>query len=153
MTDHDVRNAMKAQIMATGVFDDMPFGRDPLEWATGEPGARTCQIEPAKERFEALWDRSGEDGGVIHGEAECTFTAQDEDPQVRDEALELLYNAAANVLNNFGLPIGGGTTTMPAFSWLDTFRWLPPLHPTRQGKATYIYRYFVSSSASLDTTP
>jgi hypothetical protein len=152
MRDRDIRNSMRDQIMASGFFDHIGFGRDPLEWATGEPGARTCQIEPSKEQFIPLWDRSGEDGGVVQGEAVCTFTVQNEDPEMRDAMLEQMYNVAADVLNNIALPIGYGATVMPAFSWLDTLKWLPAAHPTRQGKAIYKYRYMVASSESMDIT-
>jgi hypothetical protein len=63
-----------------------------------------------------------------------------------------MYNTASDALNNLALPFGSGATVMPAFSWLDELHWLPALHPTRQGKAIYKYRYLVDSSESMDVT-
>lgn len=133
--DRDIRNAMHDLLMATNAFSDVLIGRDLEDYAPGSIGD-SCKIEPMEERSKGMWDQG--DDLEVHVKVKVTFTSRNDDPQLRDEGAERLYNTAKNVLNDVSL----AGLTMPAFTSFDQARWLKPTHPARQVEAVFSYRYF-----------
>ena len=144
---------MRAMLDATGQFDDLPPGRDQDEYGTGHVASYTVQIDPQQEEPLPLWDRGPSDGMVMMGQCICTFTARDEDPEQRDDKLEQLYQIAMQTLSGQAISVDGATFTFPAFTYFQALIWQPPVHPLRQAKATFLYRYLIESPGSVDTTP
>ena len=78
-----------------------------------------------------------------------TFIYRAEDPQLRDEAAELLFDIAANTLNGVSL----ASLTSPQWSRFASWRWQPPAAPERRITAVYSYVYLVAGWEAYDTTP
>lgn len=150
--ERDIRNAMYSLIEATGEFDYLPIGRGTTAWAPAAAATKSLSIEPFTGRHVPKWDEAAFDGLENDVRLKVTITAADDDPQLRDELAERLYNLACNALNNQALPGGGDITTMPMFTGFETYRWLPPVHPNRQIEAIFVFRYLLPDSQSYDTS-
>ena len=80
--------------------------------------------------------------------ATVTLLARHEDPQVRDELVELLLSVLENAVN--GVSLGG--LTLPPFTMVERWAWAPPTPPERRIAATVGYRYLTDGWQALDTT-
>jgi hypothetical protein len=77
------------------------------------------------------------------------FFFRDEDPQIRDEGVELLFNTAADALN--GQSLGG--LTLPDFTRFTSWRWNAPTAPERSIQTTFQYQYIIEGWSGADETP
>ena len=71
-----------------------------------------------------------------------------EDPQVRDEAAELLFDTAADALNAQSL----AELTLPQLTRFMSWRWEKPAAPERQITAIFLYQYIVEGWDDYDTS-
>jgi hypothetical protein len=138
--DRDIRNAMRTLLLATNAFDDVLIGRDTEDYAASAVGGNTCKIVPLEDRQKGMWDEGDELEMVV--KVKLIFGARNEDPQIRDEEAERLYNVARNTLNDVSI----ASLTMPAFTGFDSAKWMKPEHPSRQIETIFIYRYFVDDN-------
>jgi hypothetical protein len=78
-----------------------------------------------------------------------TLLQRNEDPQLRDEAAELLFDTAANALNGQSL----ADLTLPQLTRFVSWKWQKPEAPERRISATFSYQYIVEGWDSYDVTP
>ena len=85
---------------------------------------------------------------LIASTVKITFLSRHEDPQLRDEAAELLFDTAANALNAQSL----AGLTLPEHTKFKSWSWAKPMAPERQIVATFVYKYIVEGWNNYDTT-
>lgn len=146
--DRDVRLAIQTALMDTNAFDGVYLWGLPENWGTGASAASAAFIEPVKSDQTDIDD--SETTGDLHvtSKVTITFVQRMEDPQLCDEAVELLFDAAANALNgnNFGEFTVNGRTKF--LSW----QWQKRQPPERRITSTFQYEYIVSGWNAYDTT-
>ena len=103
MRDRDVRTAIHDALLATGAFDGVWIWGLPEDYGTGSSQLAAAAIEPESSTQEDRWDSAPGGGLLITSRVTLTFLKRDDDPQLRDEAVEGLFNSAANVLNGQSL--------------------------------------------------
>lgn len=152
MRDRDVRNAIQAALIATNVFDvgGVFLWGLPEHYGSGSSNANVVAIEPVSSVQRDLWDGSDEDSGLeVTSTVKLTFMARNEDPQLRDEQVELLFDTAADALN--GQSLAGFTA--PPFTKFASWNWQSPAHPERRIVSTFTYKYIVEGWDNYDITP
>ena len=151
MRDRDVRNAIQAALIATHAFDPNAVWLTGLPENYGEPASvfAAAAIEPFSSRQEDPWDSQTAGGLVIYSSVTITLMVRNDDPQLRDEAAELLLGTTANALN--GQSLAG--LTLPAWTRLASWIWQPAAPPERRIAAAFSYAYIVEGWNSYDTTP
>jgi hypothetical protein len=148
MTSHrerDVRNAIHELLDVSGAFDGVYLAGLPED--RGERGGdrRAAAVEPDATTAADRWDDV--DGAIVMtATVTLTFMARDDDPQLRDEAAELLLNTAAAVLN--GRSLAGAT--LPGSTRIRSWNWLKPNAPERRIAAKLEYQYLVEGWSGLD---
>jgi hypothetical protein len=154
--DRDVRNAVKAALIATEAFDLMPSGDSavwiwglPEDYGTGSSIQAAAAIIPQSSRQEDLWDAASAGGLVITSRLGIALLYRHEDPQLRDEGTELLLDFAANALN--GQSLAG--LTFPQTTRIVQWDWQAPTVPERRINAILSYQYIVEGWDEYDTTP
>ena len=85
---------------------------------------------------------------VVSSRVNIILLYRHEDPQLRDEAVELLFDVAANALN--GQCLAG--LTLPQLTNFTSWRWEKPAAPERQITAIFSYHYIVEGWNSYDTS-
>ena len=78
-----------------------------------------------------------------------TLLYRHEDPQLRDEGAELLFDTAANALNGQCL----ADLTLPDMTKFTTWKWQAPAAPERRITAIFSYQYIVEGWDGFDATP
>jgi hypothetical protein len=149
--DRDVRNAIQAALAATGEFDPNAvwiWGL-PENYGTGASQFAAAAIEPLSSTQADNWDSQTAGGLVVTSRVVVTLLYRCDDPEVRDEAAELLFDTAANALN--GQSLAG--LTMPGLTRFESWAWQTPTPPERRIKATLSYAYIVEGWDAYDTTP
>lgn len=146
MRERDIRNAIMDALRATGEFDDVNTGRDKGQEVAGD-GSSFAHVDPHDGRAEAHWDSGGADGLDVTGHCRITLSVSDNDPQTRDEHLEKLLDVVSNITNDQSL----AELTLPAYTRIHTWRWLPAKAPIRQVEAMFEYRYLLDTSTDFDT--
>jgi hypothetical protein len=144
--ERDIREAIRDALEDTGAFDGVYLRGLPED--RGEPSgdARCVAIEPAETAVAAPWDDTAGDL-VMSCRVNLTILARDEDPQVRDEAAEMLLNVVANVLNGQGL----AGASLPCMTRIASWAWQKPLAPERRIAAVLECRYIVQGWAGANT--
>ncbi len=149
MRDRDVRNAIQQALIDTNAFDAVWIWGLPEDYGSGGSSLAAAAIEPVSGSLADLWDGGAEMGEVVTGTVSLTLLFRGEDPQVRDEAAELLLNTAADAIN--GLALAG--LTMPDKTRLGNWHWLKPTPPERRITGTITYQYVVEGWGGQDVTP
>ncbi len=144
--DRDVRNAIHDALVATSAFDGVWIHGLPEEYGGGCGQVAAAAIEPESSTQEDPWDGGTETSLVVTSRVTLTLLYRDEDPQLRDEGVELLLNTAANALN--GQSLAG--FTIPDQTKIVQWRWERPTPPERRIKATVSYQYIVGGWADYD---
>ena len=99
MHDRDVRNAIQSALEATGAFDGVWIWGLPDNRGSGASQLAAAAIEPQSSSQNDLWDGGPETSLVVTSTVVITLLFRCEDPQLRDEGVELLFDTAANALN------------------------------------------------------
>jgi hypothetical protein len=149
MRDRDVRNAIHDALIATGDFDAVYLWGSSGDHATAASKNACATIEPESSAQEDCWDAATGGGLIVTSRVTITLLNRQEDPELRDEAAELLLDTVANALN--GQCLAG--LTMPQHTRIVSWRWEEPAPPERRIAATLSYRYIVEGWDSYDTTP
>ena len=106
-------------------------------------------IEPESSTQEDRWDSQTGGGLLVTSRVTITLYARAEDPQIRDEAVELLLDITANALN--GESLAG--LTLPGLTRVLQWRWEKPAPPERTIPVIFSYQYIVEGWDAYDTTP
>jgi hypothetical protein len=147
--DRDVRDAIQSALQATEAFDAVYLWGLPEDYGSGASQLAVAVIEPESSTQEDLWDAQPSGALQVTSRATITFLARNEDAQLRDEAVEDLFDTAANALNGASL----ANLTEPALTKFISWRWAPPTAPERRIVSTFTYRYLVAGWDEYDTTP
>jgi hypothetical protein len=149
--DRDVRQAVHDTLVATDAFD--PGGvwlwGLPEDYGTGTSIRAAVSIQPQSSTSDDRFDGAETIGIVVTSLVSIVVFFRDEDPQVRDEGVEFLFNTAADVLN--GQSLGG--LTLPDFTRFTSWRWNAPTAPERSIACTFTYQYLVDGWDGLDVDP
>lgn len=149
MRDRDVRNAMQAALEATDAFSGVHVWGSPEDYGSGSSEQAAVWIIPQSSRQEDPWDAAAAGGLVITSRVAIVLLYRHEDPQLRDEGVELLLDTAANALN--GQDLGG--QIFPQTARIVQWDWQPPTAPERRINAIFSYQYIVEGWDEYDTTP
>ncbi len=146
MRDRDVRNAIHDALVATGAFDGVWIWGLPESYGTGSSQLAAAAIEPESSEQLDRWDGGPQSGLVVASRVILTLLYRHDDPQLRDEAAELLFDTAANALN--GQSLAG--LTLPDLTRFVSWRWQTPTPPERRIAATFSYQYLVGGWSDYD---
>ena len=149
MRDRDVRNAIQAALVETNAFDSVYLRGLPEDYGTGASGLAAAAIEPLSSDQTDRWDSQPEGGLLVSSLVTITFLYRQEDPQLRDEAAECLFDTAADALNGQSL----AQFTVPGLTRFVSWRWEKPTPPERRIAAVFAYAYIIESWDSYDVTP
>jgi hypothetical protein len=147
--ERDVRNAIRAALMPTDAFDAVYVWGLPEDYGSGGSQLAVAVIEPHSSTQDDRWDAATGGGLVITSLLTLTFLARNDDPQLRDEAVELLFDTAADVLN--GQNLAG--LTLPQLTRFVSWRWERPIAPERRIVTTFSYQYIVEGWDEYDDSP
>jgi hypothetical protein len=148
MTSHrerDVRNAIHELLDVSGAFDGVYLSGLPEDRGERSGDRRAAVVEPDATTASDHWDDTT-GAMVMTATAALTFLARDDDPQLRDEAVELLLNTAAAVLNGRSL----ADATLPGSTRIRSWTWLKPNAPERRIVAKLEFQYLVEGWSGLD---
>jgi hypothetical protein len=149
MRDRDVRNAIQDALVATGAFDGVWIWGLPEDYGTGSSQLAAAAIEPESSQQDDRFDGGGETAMVVSSSVTITLLFRHDDPQLRDEGAELLFDTAANALN--GQSLAG--LTLPDLTRFGSWKWQTPTPPERRIKASFSYQYIVEGWSGYDVTP
>jgi hypothetical protein len=149
MRDRDVRNAIQTALVATGAFDGVYVWGLPEDYGSGASNAALAVIEPESSTQDDRWDAAPEGGLIATSRVTITLIFRAEDPQVRDEAAELLVDTAADALN--GQSLAG--LTLPQLTRFVSWRWEKPAPPERRIASIFSYQYIVEGWDFYDVAP
>jgi hypothetical protein len=149
MRDRDVRNAIQDALGATGAFDGVWIWGLPEDCGTGSSQLAAAAIEPESSQQDDRFDGGAQTAMVVTSTVTITLLFRHEDPQLRDEGAELLFDTAANALN--GQSLAG--LTLPDLSRFVSWKWQTPTPPERRIKASFSYQYIVEGWGGYDVTP
>jgi hypothetical protein len=144
--ERDIKNAIMDALVSTGEFDDVNTGQDKGQEVNSD-GSSFAHVDPHDSRSEVRWDGGGENGLDVISRIRITLSVSDNDPRSRDEHLEKLLNVTQDIINDQSL----AELTLPAFSRIHTWRWLPAKAPLRQVEAIYEFRYILDTSIDFGT--
>jgi hypothetical protein len=147
MRDRDVRNAIQSALVATGAFDGVFVWGLPEDYGSGASNTALAIIESDSSTQEDRWDAAPGGGLIITSRVTITLIYRAADPQLRDEAAELLFDTAANALNGQGL----AGLTIPQLTRFASWRWEKPAPPERRIVSIFSYQYIVEGWDSYDT--
>jgi len=134
--ERDVRNAIQELLDVSGAFDGVYVSGLPEERGERAGDRRAAVVEPDGTTGSDLWDDTT-GAMTMTATVALTFLARDDDPQVRDEAVELLLNTAAAVLNGRSL----ADATLPGSTRIRSWTWLKPNAPERRIAAKLEFQY------------
>jgi len=144
-----VRNAIQDALVATGAFDGVWIWGLPESYGSGVSQLAAAAIEPESSRQDDRWDGGAETGLVVTSSVTITLLYRHDDPQLRDEGAELLFDTAADALN--GQSLAG--LTLPDLTRFGSWKWQTPAPPERRITALFSYAYIVEGWGGYDTTP
>lgn len=147
--DRDVRNAIQTVLTATGAFDGVWIWGLPENYGTGSSQLAAAAIEPLSSTSNDRWDGGPETGLVVTSTVTITLLYRNEDPQIRDEGAELLFDTAANALNGQSLT----DLTLPDMTKFTSWKWQTPAAPERRITTVFSYQYIVEGWNQFDMTP
>jgi hypothetical protein len=146
--DREVRNAIQTALIQTGAFDFIWMWGMPEDYGSGSSNLAVAAIEPSSSDQLDRWDYAPAGGLLVSSRVNIVLLYRHEDPQLRDEAVELLFDVAANALN--GQSLAG--FTLPQLTNFTSWRWEKPTEPERQITAIFSYHYILESWNSYDTS-
>ena len=146
--DRDVRNAVQAALIATGAFDAVWIWGLPEDYGTGASNMAAAALEADETTENDPWDSQPTGGLVMTSVMTITLLYRAEDPQLRDEAAELLIDTTCNALNGQSL----ARFTIPAWTRVRRWKWEKAAAPERRITARLEYQYIVEGWDSFDTT-
>lgn len=149
MRDRDVRNAIQQALTDTDAFNGVHVWGLPEDYGSGSSEQAAVWIVPQSSRQEDLWDAAAAGGLVITTRVGLLLAYRHDDPQTRDEAVELLLDTAANALN--GQSLGG--LIFPQTARITGWDWQPPASAERRIQATFSCQYIVEGWDEYDVTP
>jgi hypothetical protein len=144
--DRDVRNAIHDALVATGAFDGVWIWGLPEDYGSAASQLAAAAIEPKSSKQDDRWDAAPAGGLLVTSRVRITLVQRNDDPQLRDEAAERLFDSAANALN--GQCFAG--ITLPQFSRFLIWRWERPTAPERRITSTFSYSYIVEGWNAYD---
>jgi hypothetical protein len=144
--ERDVREAIQSLLDVTGKFDGVYLSGSPEDRGERSSDRYAAVVEPDATSAAAFWDDPDAGAMVMTATVALTVVARHEDPEIRDEAAELLLNTAADVLN--GRSLAG--LTLPGFTRVRSWTWLKPHAPERRIAAKIEYQYLVEPWSGLD---
>ncbi len=147
--DRDVRDAIQTALVATNAFDGVFLWGKPEDYGSGASLALIAVVEPESSTQDDRWDTQTTGGLLVTSRVTITLYARAEDPQIRDEAVELLLDITANALNGQSL----AELTLPGLTRVVSWRWAPPAPPERMIPVIFSYQYIVEGWEAYDTTP
>jgi hypothetical protein len=148
--DRDVRDAIQTALQATDAFDAVYLCGLPEDYGSGASQLAVAVIEPESTEQTDIWDDQNIGALVNQSRVTITLLARNEDPQLRDEAVEDLFDVATDALNGAALVAG---FTIPAYTKFKGWRWEKATAPERRIVASFMYSYIVPGWGSYDTTP
>src|SRR5271163_941344 len=101
--DRDVRNAIVTALVATDAFDAVWITGLPEDYGTGSSQLAAAALEPLSSTQTDDWDSETAGALRVTSRVAVTLLVRNDDPQLRDEAAELLFDTAANALNGQSL--------------------------------------------------
>jgi len=146
--DRDVRNAIQSALVETGAFDAVWIWGLPEDYGTGVSSLAAAAIEPSSSEQTNRWDDAPEGGLLVTSLVTISFLYRHEDPQLRDEAVELLFDTAADALNGQSL----AAFTLPGLTRFVSWRWEKPVAPERRILSIFSYVYIVEGWDSYDVS-
>jgi hypothetical protein len=101
MRERDIRNAIAAALAGTDAFNGVHIWGLPEDYGIGSSEQAAVWIVPQSSRQEDLWDAAPAGGLMITSRIGLllVYRSPADDPQLRNEAAELLLDTAANALN------------------------------------------------------
>ena len=144
----DIRNDIKARLMATGRFDDVRTAGLPEEQGFSTALKTAAVLPPANGAMKTLADGGDE---ILTGTDEpllVTLLARDNDPNVRDNLAEDLLQYLKNAVN--GQSLAG--MTVPDKTFVRTWQYQKPKDKERRIAATVTYQYLLTGWDTNDTT-
>ena len=90
-------------MVETNAFDSVYLRGLPEDYGTWASGLAAAAIEPLSSDQTDRWDSQPEGGLLVSSLVTITFLYRQEDPQLRDEAAECLFDTAADALNGQSL--------------------------------------------------
>lgn len=148
MRDRDVRNAIHDALVATGAFDGVWIWGLPEDYGAGASIGAAAAIEPESSTQDDRWDAAVGGALIVTSRVTITLLYRAEDPQLRDEAAELLFDTAANALNGQSL----ADLTLPQLTRFVSWRWEKPAAAERRITSIFTYQYIVEGWDSYDET-
>jgi hypothetical protein len=145
--ERDIRSSIRDILDQTGAFDGVFLSGLPEDRGEPSGAARAVSIEPRETTQSDRWDDTS-GSLVMTCRIALTFLARHEDPQIRDEAAELLVNTAANALN--GQSLAGAT--LPGFTRIRGWSWQRPQAPERRIEAVLEFDYLLDNWAGFNTS-
>jgi hypothetical protein len=147
MSDREIRVAIKEALFNTNAFEEVLLSGLPEDYGVGASDAAIAAIEPLKSVQADKWDDGPTGDLEVTSNIRITVMARHEDPQLRDEAAERLFNVVANTLNfqsflNFTEP---GQTKVTGWTWQKS------KHPERRIQVDFKYVYLVPGWNAYDT--
>ncbi len=145
--ERDIRNLVHDLLEQTRAFDGVYLSGLPED--RGEPSgdSRSVSIEPAETTQSNPWE-DFEGDLLMTCRIRLTLLARHEDPQIRDEMVELLLNVAANTLG--GNSLAGAA--LPSRTRIRSWLWEKPTAPERRIAAVLEYQYLIDGWTGFNTT-
>ena len=145
--ERDIRNLIGDLLDQTGAFDGVYLSGLPEERGENCGDSRAVVIEPdMTTRADPTDDFDGDP--LLSCQLKLIFMARDEDPQVRDEAAELLLNVAAVALD--GNTLSG--MALPSRTKIRSWSWHKPVAPERRITAMLEFQYLGDGWAGFNTS-
>ena len=120
--------------MQTGAFDSVWIWGLPEDYGSAASGLAAAAIEPSSSDQTDRWDDASDGSLLVTSLVTITLLIRHEDPQLRDEAVELLFDTAADALN--GQSLAG--LTLPSLTRFLSWRWEKPAAPERRITAIFL---------------
>jgi hypothetical protein len=147
--DRDARNTIVTALTATGAFDLVTATGLPENYGFGASKFMAAVVMPDTDTWQGGWDAQPSGGTAWIATCIVTVLAREEDPQLRDEAAEMLVSQVANAVNGQTLVPG---LTVPALTRIQNWRWLPETPPERRIAVRVQWGYLEPGWATFDTS-
>lgn len=148
MRDRDVRIAIKEALEATDAFTGVFLSGLPEDHGYGTSTYTAAVIEPVSGKQEDRWDDTVIGDLIVTSQVSITFMARHIEPAVRDAAVEMLFDTAANALN--GQALAG--LTEPFMTKFANWQYQKAKDVERRITSTFTYQYLVPGWNQYDTT-
>ena len=144
--ERDIRHAIHDLLQQTGAFDGVYLAGLPEDRGEAATDIQAVSIDPSKTSGVDVADDQNSDL-LMTCQVSLVFLSRHEDPQLRDENVELLLNVAASALS--GQSLFGAT--IPAKTRFVSWTWQKPTAPERRIMAVLEFQYLVDGWAGFNT--